>query len=78
MPHTALNDLQQQIKQQQNKTDRETVSLENTIRETCESGVFYDCCEVGSISWTYACIRDATGMKVGGHDIAISKSKGSC
>ena len=50
IPRTALNDLQQQIKEQQNKTDRETVSLENTIRETYESEVFYDCCEVSSTS----------------------------
>ena len=33
IPHIALTDLQQQIEQQQNKTDREIVALENTIMD---------------------------------------------
>jgi len=31
--HIALTDLQQQIEQQQNKTDREMEALENTIMD---------------------------------------------
>ena len=33
IPHIALTDLQHQIEQQQNKTDREMAALENTITD---------------------------------------------
>ena len=33
IPHIALTDLQHQIEQHQNKTDREMAALENTITD---------------------------------------------
>ena len=33
IPHTALTDLQHQIEQKQNRTDREMAALENTIMD---------------------------------------------